>query len=344
MNFPRNIAWVLLIPLVAVMFVFLTGWLATPTDISLRYLAPDVLAVESSTGGDAALPLASEEAAGLMSREQVERLEEVSALGGLGPEQNTFDDTSDRDTYAAANEAWLAQYNFNHDYWIAVGADLQRRNAANNAWETVRTTVRGPTGPQGPQGDRGLTGARGPVGTPGPQGAYWISVFMASTAQITDAPTGGSYDLATDVTTPPTGWSIEPSENSDSLEEHIYESRALIDPSKQTGTVTPVWQSPFRVVSAAGPPGPAGPRGDQGDAGPQGPQGDVGPQGPQGETGPAGAAAARSTITPADVTTTTAATFIDSPTFSLSAGLYIIHVVYTWSTDDDGVLRPRPTL
>ena len=77
---PRNVTVALLVPAVAVLLLWGTAWLATPTDLLVRYLAPDVVVIESSTGGDAVLPLASEGdpgAAGLMSTDQVNRLAEI---------------------------------------------------------------------------------------------------------------------------------------------------------------------------------------------------------------------------------------------------------------------------
>ena len=100
MNVPRQAGWLLLIPLVAVLLVFGTGWLATPTDIALRYLAPDVLTIESSTGNDAAIPLSSSSAAGLMSSSQAQRLDELD--GGIvrfGAVRQTFGGSPAVDKY-----------------------------------------------------------------------------------------------------------------------------------------------------------------------------------------------------------------------------------------------------
>ena len=97
---PRHAGWLLLIPLVAALLLFGTGWLATPTDLVVRYLAPDVLTIESSTGGDAAFPLASSSAAGLMSSTQAARLDELD--GGIvrfGAVRQTFADGAAVDNY-----------------------------------------------------------------------------------------------------------------------------------------------------------------------------------------------------------------------------------------------------
>lgn len=66
---------------------------------------------------------------------------------GLGPPTNTFADATARDAYATANASWLAEYNGNRFFWIRVGTDIQRRNAAGTAWENVTAVVQGPAGP-----------------------------------------------------------------------------------------------------------------------------------------------------------------------------------------------------
>ena len=288
MKAPRH-PWALLIPAFALAFLFATAWIATPTDLLLKYLGPDALTIESSTGNDAIFPLASNEAAGLMSTTQVQRLEEL-AQGGLGPEQNTFETVADRNTYQAANPNWLAQYNHDKTLWIRVAGELQHRSADNNSWITVIDARIGPAGPTGPQGPVGPQGDQGIRGVQGAQGAYYIAVFMRVASDISNPnpPNGGSYNLDTDTITPPSGWSVDPPEGL-VADQHTYESRALIDPAKiTTTTVTPTWSRPFRVESSAGPRGPAGPQGDRGLQGPQGERGDTGPQGRQGDTGPQG--------------------------------------------------------
>ena len=74
MRRPRVVWGALLIPLFAAVFLFLTAWIATPTDLILKYLAPDVLVMESSTGNDVVFPLASTAAAGLMTPAHVRAL------------------------------------------------------------------------------------------------------------------------------------------------------------------------------------------------------------------------------------------------------------------------------
>ena len=80
----------------------------------------------------------------------------------LGPEQNTFGDTSTAvaealcNTYAgdSANTGWLAQYNVNCDFLIYLvwddGDVVQRRNLAGTGWEDVTEVIQGRRGPAPP--------------------------------------------------------------------------------------------------------------------------------------------------------------------------------------------------
>ena len=56
---------------------------------------------------------------------------------GLGPEQNTFTNTAERDTYTTANPTWVAQYNTNRNFLILGDGNLQRRNVAGTAWKAL---------------------------------------------------------------------------------------------------------------------------------------------------------------------------------------------------------------
>ena len=80
MNVPRSPLPLLGIVALAVLLLVGTAWLATPTDLALRYLAPDALTIESSTGNNALLPLASTEGAGLMSTAHVQALEDHGVI------------------------------------------------------------------------------------------------------------------------------------------------------------------------------------------------------------------------------------------------------------------------
>lgn len=116
---------------------------------------------------------------------------------------------------------------------------------------------------RGPQGQQGDTGNRG---VQGPQGEFYIEIFHNATA-APSTPTGGSFDIATGVLTPPADWTITP--EAQGVGETTFHSRARINPAADTSPVTPTWSVPV----VAGSTGPAGPRGPTGDAGPQGPQG-----------------------------------------------------------------------
>ena len=78
-------------------------------------------------------------------------------------------------------------------------------------------------------------------GNMGAQGRFEISIHINATAAPA-APTGGSYDTATGVLAPPTGWTEAPTVPGTG--EDVYVSQAVIDPETQSGTVTPVWSVP----------------------------------------------------------------------------------------------------
>ena len=105
----------------------------------------------------------------------------------LGPIQNTFGTSATankaaaetlRNTYAASNATWLADYNNDRSFiirlvWSGNAQAFQRRNAAGTSWEDVTTVapgVRGPVGIQGPPGQDGADGADGQDGAMGQQG------------------------------------------------------------------------------------------------------------------------------------------------------------------------------
>ena len=99
----------------------------------------------------------------------------ISRAGGggggafdLGPATNTFTGATRaiaeaaRDTYAAANADWLALYNGDRNFRIALmestdgpAYDFQRRNAAGNGWENITGLVRGRQGAAGVDGTPG---------------------------------------------------------------------------------------------------------------------------------------------------------------------------------------------
>ena len=78
-------------------------------------------------------------------------------------------------------------------------------------------------------------------GNTGAQGRFEISIHINATAAPA-APTGGSYDTATGVLAPPTGWTEAPTVPGTG--EDVYLSQAVIDPETQSGAVIPVWSVP----------------------------------------------------------------------------------------------------
>ena len=153
---------------------------------------------------------------------------------GLGPEQNTFGDSSTADRAAAealrdtqaADTVWLALYDGNLSFWIRLvwngGAVEQRRNAAGTGWEDVVNVIRGLMGDAGPQGRVNLTIHTNSSATPVPA-----------------IPVGGIYTIETGVFSPPTGTSFRPVVPA--AGEEIYFSEARINPIGLSGNVTPLW-------------------------------------------------------------------------------------------------------
>ena len=154
-----------------------------------------------------------------------------------------------------------------------------------------RHTVGG-MGLQGRQGDTGATGAAGPTGAAGAtgaqgvQGEFDLDVYERSATLPLVPPTGGSFDEATGILTPPTTtesgviWGVDIPGGTGNL----YISRARYDPGAEVGNRLGNWSTPF-LAGEMGPAGPQGPRGDTGPVGPQGVRGPVGPDGPQGPIG-----------------------------------------------------------
>ena len=258
MNVPRHAAWLLLIPLVAVLMLFATGWLATPTDIVVRYLAPDVLTIESSTGGDASLPLASSSAAGLMSTSQAKRLDELD--GGIvrfGPVRQTFASDAAVDNYFCGVGATA----------VTVPTPVSRICSAIPSPPTPPTP---PADPANPTQDE----INAQLQYEGALQAYHAAVPILEGRRREFTPYANDETLAISVLRdgatiwqtyagPPTG-----TYNGNLWHDHGGALRGAQGP--------------------AGPAGPAGPQGDQGSQGPQGDkgdQGDIGPQGPPGTSG-----------------------------------------------------------
>ena len=80
-------------------------------------------------------------------------------------------------------------------------------------------------------------------GRTGRQGQYIVRAYRNSAVVLTTAPTGGSVVVNTGVVIPPTGYTVDPT--SPATGETLYEVRDTINPSQQSGTVTPSWSIPF---------------------------------------------------------------------------------------------------
>ena len=122
----------------------------------------------------------------------------------LGPETNEFGTTSTankaaaetlRDTYATANNDWLAEYNDNTDFfielnWTGGGVAYQRRNAAGDGWEDVSGLIRGGKGAKGDTGAAGAKGDKGDTGDTGDTGSQGATGGQGATGAQGD--TGGT--------------------------------------------------------------------------------------------------------------------------------------------------------
>ena len=86
-------------------------------------------------------------------------------------------------------------------------------------------------------------------GNIGAQGRFEIIIHINATAAPV-TPTGGSYDTATGVLSPPTGWTEAPT--APGTGEDVYASQAVIEPKTQSGTVTPVWSIPVERSHLSG--------------------------------------------------------------------------------------------
>ena len=151
----------------------------------------------------------------------------------LGPATNTFTAATQtaaetlRDNYASANADWLAQYDAEPTFTIAVSWPATPTNTIyqsrrESAWADVTGLVRGPQGEVGSQ-------------------ARFDLLCYANAATAPATPTGGSYVLATGVLTVPTGTTAAPVEPP--TNQFSWVSRATINPLVDSGTVTPTWSA-----------------------------------------------------------------------------------------------------
>ena len=122
----------------------------------------------------------------------------------LGPPTNTFSGGSlaaahrARNTYATANPTWLAQYDAQPTYAIAVtdtsGPTTMYEARRGGAWVTVTPIIRGPRGDTGSRGPTGADGPRGPAGPMGSEGARGFQGVQGNgyqvVHQVTNSATG----------------------------------------------------------------------------------------------------------------------------------------------------------
>ena len=147
----------------------------------------------------------------------------------LGPPTNTFTAASEtlaetaRDTYATANATWLAQYDANPTFTIALSWPVTPTNTKYQArrggsWADVTPIIRGPSGDDGEQGRFPIIQHTNSAGQPTP-----------------DTPTGGSYVQSTGVFTPSTGATEDPTPPG--VGEDVWASQALINPELDPDTI-----------------------------------------------------------------------------------------------------------
>jgi hypothetical protein len=94
--------------------------------------------------------------------------------------------------------------------------------------DLVQDGVDGDDGPQGPAGVNGVAGTS----------VAEINAYIRSTSEPPD-PTGGSFNFASQVLTPPAGWSVGVPDGTDP----VYVARGLASTGTPGSTVTPVWGS-----------------------------------------------------------------------------------------------------
>ena len=88
----------------------------------------------------------------------------------------------------------------------------------------------------------------------GLQGAYYVRQYINATTTPPD-PTGGSFNTATKILTPSTGWST--AIEAPGAGENTWFVEWLFDPATDTGTVTPTWSAVLEA-GGTGPPGTPG--------------------------------------------------------------------------------------
>ena len=92
---------------------------------------------------------------------------------------------------------------------------------------------------------------RGAMGVQGFQGKYLIRIYRSSASAVASV-SGGTYNVGTQVLTPPTDWAV--TVPATVAGQKIYEAQAEINPATQSGSITPSWGTPFDLggTGAAG--------------------------------------------------------------------------------------------
>ena len=148
-----------------------------------------------------------------------------------------------RDTYFnnAANADALLEFQENQSLAII----LNPTNSTDNVFETYLPSTLGAAYDAAQWRDR----TDAVQGKDGSQGRFEIIIHINATTAPAK-PTGGSYDTATGVLSPPTGWTEAPT--TPGTGEDVYASQAVIEPKTQSGTVTPVWSIPVERSHLSG--------------------------------------------------------------------------------------------
>ena len=154
----------------------------------------------------------------------------------LGPPTNTFNGATRaaaeaaRDAYAAANAAWLAQYDAEPTYtiivsWPVAPANTVYQSRRGNAWADVTGLVRGPKGAEGEQ-------AR-----------FVVYAYINASAAPAAAPVGGTFVQSTGVLTVPVGYTAIPA--SPPSGEETYRTEAVVNPETAANdSIDLVWSVP----------------------------------------------------------------------------------------------------
>ena len=154
----------------------------------------------------------------------------------LGPPTNAFTAATQalaeaaRDTYAAANAAWLAQYDAEATFtiiltWPVVPANTVYQSRRSNAWADVTGLVRGPKGAEGEQ-------AR-----------FVVYAYINASAAPAAAPVGGTFVQSTGVLTVPVGYTAIP--GSPPSGEETYRAEAVVNPETEAmDSIDLVWSVP----------------------------------------------------------------------------------------------------